>query len=117
MTLITDRVQSTVERALDGTSLRQQVTADNIANAMTPGFRAKRVDFEASLASALKAGKPQDALTVVRDSGLPARVQDGNSVRIEDEVQEQMKTGLQYQALVEAANHKLGLLRTAIQGR
>jgi len=117
MTLFTDRVQATVEHALDGTSLRQRVTADNISNAMTPGFRAKRVDFEASLASALKAGRPQNAVTTVRDSGLAARVQDGNSVRMEDEMQEQMKTGLTYQALVEAANHKLGLLRTAVQGR
>lgn len=116
MTLFTDRVQSTVERALDGTTLRQKVTADNIANAMTPGYRAKRVDFEASLASALKAGRPQEAGPVVRDSGYAPRI-DGNSVRIEDEVQEQMKTGLTYQALVEAANSKLGLLRTAIEGR
>ena len=116
MTLFTDRVQSTVERALDGTALRQKVTADNIANAMTPGYRAKRVDFEASLASALKAGRPEGAAPVVRDSGAGARL-DGNSVRIEDEVQDQMKTGLTYQALVEAANHKLGLLRTAIEGR
>ena len=116
MTLFTDRVQSTVERALDGTALRQKVTADNIANAMTPGYRAKRVDFEASLSSALKAGRPGEATVAVRDSGYAARI-DGNSVRIEDEVQDQMKTGLTYQALVEAANHKLGLLRTAIEGR
>lgn len=116
MSIFTDRVQATVERALDSSQLRQKVTADNIANAMTPGYRAQRVDFEASLASALRAGRPEDGRAVVRDSGGAPRL-DGNSVRIEDEVREQMKTGLQYQALVEAASHKLALLRTAIEGR
>jgi len=116
MTIFTDRVQSTVERALDGTALRQRVTADNIANAMTAGYRAQRVDFEQSLSAALTLGRPELASAQIRDSGAAPRT-DGNNVRIEDEVQEQMKTGLAYQALVEAASNKLGLLRTAIEGR
>jgi len=116
MSLFTDPVQSAVERALDGTALRQRVTADNIANAMTPGYRAQRVRFEAALGRALDAGRPEAAVVQVHDSGAVARL-DGNNVAMEDEVVDQVKTGLQYQALVEAASHKLGLLRIAIEGR
>ena len=53
MTLFTDRVTAGIESALDSVSLRQRVTADNIANMNTPGFKASRVEFENSLASAM----------------------------------------------------------------
>lgn len=113
MSLFTDTVQGGVERALDAVSLRQRVTGDNIANAMTPGYGAQRVDFEASLSAAMRSGRPGEAPMTVRGTGEAARL-DGNNV--EQEMAEEMRSGLQYQALVEAANHKLGLLKTAIQG-
>ncbi len=116
MTLFTDRVQSGIEHALSGTSMRQRVTADNLANAMTPGYAAQRVEFEGSLASALRAGRPETMATTVRSSTQAPKL-DGNNVDVEEEVTEQLRTGLQYQALVEAATHKLALLRTAIEGR
>ena len=51
-----DVVASTLSTALDGLSLRQRVTADNISNIDTPGFTAATVDFESSLRSALADG-------------------------------------------------------------
>ena len=116
MTLFTDRVEGGIERALQGVSMRQRVTADNIANAMTPGYTAKRVAFEASLASAMRAGRPGSAQVQVSTTSDAPKL-DGNNVSIEDEVIEQQRSGLQYQALVEAANHKLGLLKSAIESR
>lgn len=116
MTLFTDRVQSGVEHAMTAVSLRQRVTADNLANAMTPGYRAQRVDFEGSLADAMRAGRPESAATSLRTTSDAPKL-DGNNVDLEEEVTEQLRTGLQYQALVQAANHKLNLLRTAIEGR
>ena len=116
MTLFTDRVESGIERALTAVSLRQRVTADNLANAMTPGYTAQRVDFESSLSAALEAGRPQDATPTVVDSTEAAKL-DGNNVDVEVEVTEQQRTGLQYTSLVEAANMKLGLLKTAIESR
>ena len=116
MTLFTDGVQRGIETALHGVAMRQRATADNLANAMTPGYTAKRVDFEDSLSSAMAAGRPERAAITVRAS-TDARKLDGNNVALEQEVTEQQRSGLQYQALVEAANHKLGLLRAAIEGR
>jgi len=116
VTLFTDNIQSGLERALDAVSLRQRVTSDNLANAMTPGYRAQRVDFENALAGAIASGDPASSPVAVRDAGNPAR-EDGNSVIVEDEAATLMRSGLQYQALVEATTYKLGLLRTAISGR
>ena len=115
MSMFTDTVQSGVERALDAVAMRQRVTADNIANAMTPGYGAQRVDFEASLSAAMRSGEPEHAPVTVRGTGDAGRL-DRNNVNLEQELQKEMRTGLQYQSLVEAANHKLGLLRTAIGG-
>ncbi len=114
--MFTDRVESGIERALSGVALRQRVTAHNLANAMTPGFTAQRVDFESSLAEAMSQGRPASAPLTVSRTTEAAKL-DGNNVDVEVEVTEQQRSGLQYQALVAAANHKLGLLRTAIEGR
>jgi flagellar basal-body rod protein FlgB len=116
MTLFTDRVEGGIERALQGVSMRQRVTADNLANAMTPGYTAKRVEFEATLGEAMRTGRAASA-PVSQVTTTDAAKLDGNNVNVEQEVIEQQRTGLQYQALVEAANHKLGLLKTAIESR
>ena len=54
---IFDRTLDGLERALDARLLRQNVLAGNIANANTPGFMPKDVDFEAAMASA-RGGEP-----------------------------------------------------------
>ncbi len=43
-----------LENALDASSLRQQVIANNIANINTPGFQAQTVNFEAELRQAME---------------------------------------------------------------
>ncbi len=48
---IFDRTLDGLERALDARLLRQNVLAGNIANANTPGFMPKDVDFESAMAS------------------------------------------------------------------
>ena len=113
MELFTDTVTSAVERALDGVSQRQRVTANNIANVATPGFRASRVAFEEDLADAVRRGAPGQSNSSVVDAGTPARA-DGNNVSLEDETQIMITSGLQYQALVQALNYKLSVIRSAI---
>ncbi len=47
-----DKTLATLERALDARLLRQNALAGNIANANTPGYTPKDIDFEAAMASA-----------------------------------------------------------------
>ena len=42
-----------LKRSLDAYSLRQRVIAENIANAETPGYKSRSVEFEALLQAAL----------------------------------------------------------------
>lgn len=113
--LFDDTVTSALSRALDGTALRQRVTAENIANVMTPGYQARRVDFEAALASALEGGRVDDVSPSVTTSAAAAR-EDGNNVVLEEETSSLMRSGLQYQALAQAVSFKQGLLRAAVRG-
>jgi flagellar basal-body rod protein FlgB len=42
-----------LERYMDRLSLRQNLTATNIANADTPGYKTRDVDFQSELASVI----------------------------------------------------------------
>jgi len=108
---LSDITMQTASAALDGLSMRAKVRANNIANAETPGFRAKRVDFEAALRDA---GGSFD--TVEYEPGLRNTPIDrtGNSVDLEVEVTELVQDNLMFQAMVNGYNHKAGLLRTAM---
>lgn len=117
MTLFTDNVTAAYERGLNGVSQRQRVTANNIANAATPGFTASKVDFEANLAAALERGSPAAAAGSTLSLATDAPGINGNNVSVETEVTTMIRSGLQYDALVSALNYKLGLLRTAITSR
>ena len=115
MTLFTDGVQSALERAMDGVALRQRTSAQNIANVMTPGYHAQRVSFEGDLAAALANGRDPGATDLtVTDAGGPVD-ESGNSVDLADESTSLMKSGLQYEALVQATNYRLGILRSALR--
>lgn len=112
-----DVTSSTIEYALRGLSVRADVRADNLANVNTPGFRAGRVDFESTLAEALRDGDvddvPQVAVTV--DPNLPGP--HGNLVSAEGEMVGMLKDQLQRNALVNAYNFKVNAFRTAIGTR
>jgi flagellar basal-body rod protein FlgB len=102
-------------KALDGLSTRAVVTAQNIANANSPGYRPMRVTFEQALLQAAKNGPvavnaihpqieadPEDAL---RPDG-----------RIDLELSTGATTASRYAALVEILNRRLQIDGLAITG-
>lgn len=130
MGLVSNRVDTLIKRALDGLSFRQQVISNNIANVDTPGFKAGRVSFEASLSRALKGGtalattdprhlqqpdyQPTLSVQVLNTTGRT----DGNNVDVDLEMSELAETSLRYNALVEVMGKRLAMLRTVInEGR
>lgn len=110
-----DVTMTALNSALRGLSLRQRVTADNIANISTPGYRAGRVDFESALRSALDDGTSPDVTGAIGASAEPTRT-DGNNVNLDEESLALVDTGLRYQLVVNAVNTKFQLLRDAIKG-
>ncbi len=99
--------------ALDSLSLRQRVIADNIANVQTPGYQAKRVQFEDALKSAVADGSGR-ARANIGVSLEPTR-EDGNNVNLDTETISNIDTGLRYQLATRAIDGKFAALRTAMK--
>lgn len=99
--------------ALDGLAMRQRVIADNIANLQTPGFRAGRVSFESSLASAVADGSGAVTASVGR-SLEPTRL-DGNNVNLDTETLQNIDTNLRYQLATQIVDGTFSKLRTAMR--
>jgi flagellar basal-body rod protein FlgB len=118
--VVSDAVSRVLGLALDGVSLRQRTTADNIANVDTPGFRAKSVDFESSLRAAVSGGE----ITDNSSGGLQAETQltdtpvgaNGNNVDLRKETMAAVQSQYQYQVLTRAVNDRFNLLRDSISG-
>jgi flagellar basal-body rod protein FlgB len=114
----TDVVASTLRTALDGLSLRQRVTADNIANIDTPGFRAATVDFESSLRTALADGSLESGSAVSPTTGLASTPAgpNGNNVDLQTETMTALRSVFQYQMMTRAVDDRYSLVKTAIGG-
>jgi flagellar basal-body rod protein FlgB len=110
-----DLAASAVYQAMQGLWAQQQAVADNVANADTPGYRAKDVNFESSLAQAVAAGNPDQMQVTTTLSSAPAD-QVGNNVNLSSELVGEEKASMQFQTMISAMNAKFQLLSTAING-
>jgi flagellar basal-body rod protein FlgB len=104
-----------VARYLDLAAAETKLTAANMANVDTPGFKAMGMDFEAEMRTALtdvEQGRASQAVRVRPEDGLIARP-DGNNVSMDREslnlaeAQLKFKTGVavlrqQYQMILDA---------------
>ena len=140
--LFDNPTQVALEYALDATSARGHLIANNIANADTPGYKALRLSFEDILASELNRteqgsiglrqtdprhlpgtvfhglkGIPTPSGFVYSDDRTTYRL-DNNNVDIDHEMAEQARNAIEYSALTELVSRRLSGLRTAIsEGR
>ena len=96
----TTALSDALERYLDLTSKQMQITAGNIANVDTPGYKTQGFDFKEQFARELNStedldelGGPQLEITDV--DGLVARP-DGNNVSMDREGMQLAKTQLQF---------------------
>ncbi|MET0860808.1 MAG: flagellar basal body protein [Microbacterium sp.] len=98
--------------ALDGLSLRQRAIADNIANINTPGYHAKRVQFEDALRSAIADGTGAVDATVER-SLEPTRL-NGNNLNLDTETLSNIDTVLRFQFASQALDGQASSISKAI---
>jgi flagellar basal-body rod protein FlgB len=113
-----DTTQTGLERALEGSSLRQQAIAQNIANVNTPGYRRQDVDFASALHAAWDrgAGAVESVSPAVQTDQSAVMRADGSSVDIDTEAASQSKNGLQYEAISSVMKARVSILRSAIGG-
>ena len=111
-----DVASQSLQVALSGLALRQRVTANNIANIATPGFRAGKVEFENSLQAALSSGvSPTDIPPTVTQSVEPTQL-NGNNVNLDEETLSSVDTGLRYQLALRAMDGKFSLISDVVKG-
>lgn len=113
-------------KVLDFVWQKQTVTMDNIANAETPGYKAKYVTFEDELKNKLdyQSGKTASDIrstinsveAQVHESNDESTRADGNNVNVDVESMELAKAALQYEFLLKSYNDDLTRLRTVIKG-
>ena len=103
---------------------RQSVLAENVANADTPGFRARDLqaqDFNAMLAQARAgegAGPNSAAGSVVEESREPYEVTlSGNSVVLEEQMMKIADTAARYQLATNLYTKHVSMMRMALGGR
>jgi flagellar basal-body rod protein FlgB len=110
---VDDSTMRTIEWALSAETERQRVSANNVANINTPGFRSSRVAFESSLADALRPGGSGVAARSTGSANTPVNL-NGNDVVLEEETMILNKSGLHYEALSQALTMKFSALRASI---
>ena len=121
------------QNALSLRAERQQLLASNIANADTPGFKARDIDFRSALAGALAAAPAAAPVAATHRQHLPVPAVhatagqplyrmprqdsiDGNSVELDAERAQFADNALRYEASLSAVNGKIKNLLSVIQG-
>ena len=113
-------------QALNLRSQRQQVLASNIANADTPGYKARDFDFKSALATAVA----QPATTQPSDAAAAAPAPqpellyrsviqpsiDGNTVDMDVERAQFAENTVHYEANITMLTHQIRMMLAAIQG-
>lgn len=125
-----DRTLDALSKSLDFRSEKQVIISSNIANAETPGYEAKTIDFESELANALTLdGSPVDRthanhfasggaiddldVEITKQINNVVR-EDGNTVDRDAEMISLAENQLLYNAAADMLKKKLAMLRYSI---
>ncbi len=136
MSLIFDRLSSTMQHAMNYRLQRHNMISANIANIDTPGYTPVEVQFDAQLSSYYENSDPKTStargLTVTHSShyGMDDPIEKaevefdayslpdmkGNSVDIDHESSKMAQNQIMYRTLITAYNKRMSLLQHVISG-
>jgi flagellar basal-body rod protein FlgB len=104
-----DRLAGQLEHYMDLLSMRQKLVASNIANADTPGYHTRDVDFQFELQNAV-AGDPQ----TTEVAGLQMK-NDGNNVSLDRESRLLAENALRFNVASNLLRVQIQSIRSAIK--
>lgn len=126
---IDDATLKALAASLNFRQLRQEVISSNVANAETPGYKSKRLDFEEALARALDIDK-QNSINAedprhfnvggggfdnlepnVYEDPNGVVTENGNTVDRDQELAKMAENKIMFDATVQLINKKLGMLK------
>lgn len=112
-----------MQHSLKVTNKRQQIISQNLANADTPGYKAKKVlPLKPMNSIGLKTTSPTHITTtgwsgssrIIEDNNTRYETLDGNTVVVEDQMLEMNKNNLEHRMTLGMLQKMTGLMRTAI---
>ncbi|MBM4764134.1 flagellar basal body rod protein FlgB [Bacillus sp. B15-48] len=125
-----NQITNIMAQALDASAMRQKAISNNIANANTPNYQPKRVEFETVFqkelnstftgnqtnAKHLAIGKTNSTPTpqLIKENTLMRN--NGNGVDMDYEMTEMSKNALWYSSLTYGINEEFNLLKMSIRG-
>jgi len=107
---IFDKTLTHLEQALDLRLERQGLLAGNVANAATPGYVPKDIDFRSALAQAESANNAGPATAHATEQLGTAPGFDGNRVDLDRAMVALAQNALQYDASAKVVQKKLAIL-------
>ncbi len=130
MSNLFDKTTDALSTALKMRQMRHNVTSSNIANAETPHYHAKKLDFENALANALDmdgmnglatsnkehfalGSKPAVSPELYENPDV-AVSNDGNTVDLEKEMSSLAENSIMYKTALQLINKKMAALKYAI---
>ncbi len=105
-----DPIASKLEHYMDLLGKRQRLTAANVANADTPGYKTKDIDFQFEFLSQVEGGAPN----VIDVEGLSVK-NDGNNVNIDRESRLLSENALRFNLAASLLKVQVRAVRSAIQ--
>jgi flagellar basal-body rod protein FlgB len=107
---VIDGLTNSLEHYMDLLSARQKIVASNIANADTPGYRTKDLNFQSELQAAESSLSPQP----VEIGGLPVK-NDGNDVSLDREARLLAENAMRFNFASNLMRSELATIKEAIQ--
>ena len=130
-----DKTTAALQTSIGMRQIRQNLTSANIANAETPGYHAKKMDFEEALSRAIDldglrgmstsspehfsvGGQTARARPDIYENPEGAVNNDGNTVDLEKEMSALAENAIMYKAALQLINKKMAALKyAASEGR
>lgn len=129
MNLFGSSLFHTLEKALDGSALRQRTISQNIANVDTPNYKAKKVKFQHTLDEAMNRTMSANRTdrrhfefstggngAIIVKSNNTMYNHNLNNVDIDQEMADMAQNQIYYNALIDRLNGRFNSLQTAIKG-
>jgi flagellar basal-body rod protein FlgB len=105
-----ENVGASIEQYMNLVSARQKLVASNIANADTPGYLTKDIDFRAELENQVSGDSKPNVIEV---SGLKTK-NDGNNVDMDREARLLAENALRFSVASSLAHSQIATIRNAI---
>ena len=109
ITSMLDPLSNSLERYMDLLSARQKLVVSNIANADTPGYKTRDIDFQEEFRNAIDPAQP----TVAEVSGLKTK-NDGNNVNVDRESRLLAENDIRFNIAINLLRGQFKSLRFAI---